>query len=189
MQASVVAGSLADRLEPLPPRLGLMCHLIRWSAVAWIGWALGLVLMVWSSPGTVERVYGRFLNTDLGGLPIIDYAAAFFVVLVDWSVSALVVVFVWRLFGAYLRGSIFTVESVEVMRCVGWIGVAAVAADIASRPLVTLLLTRHLSVGHAVHVWAEPNDMLHVLIALFIVALAHVYTVGVQIADENRQIV
>lgn len=189
MQANVVAGSSPDRLEALPWHLVLMCHLIRWSAVAWIGWALGLVLMVWSSPKSVERVYGRFLNTDLGGLPAVDYTAAFFVVLVDWSVSALVVVFVWRLFGAYLRGSIFTMESVDEMRRAGWMGVAAIAADIVSRPLVTLVLTRHLPDGHAVHVWAEPNDMLHALMALFIVAVAHVYKVGVEIADENRQIV
>ncbi len=90
--------------------------------MVWIGWALALVLMVWSSPDSVARVYGRFLNTGLGGLPFVDYAAAFFVVLVDWSVAALVVVFVWRLFGAYLRGSIFTVwnPSTKCAAPAGW---------------------------------------------------------------------
>ncbi len=66
-------------------------------------------------------------------------------------------------------------------------GVAAIAADIASRPLVTLFQTRHLPDGHAVQVWAEPNGMLHALMSLFIVALAHVYKVGVEISEEKNQ--
>jgi hypothetical protein len=46
-----------------------------------------------------------------------------------------------------------------------------------------------LSEGPQRHFWIMPNDLLHLLLALFIVAFAHIFRVGVEIADDNRQIV
>ncbi len=74
-------------------------------------------------------------------------------------------------------------------RAGGWTGVAAVAADILARPLIAYALTLHLSEGPQRHFWIMPNDLLHLLLALFIVAFAHIFRVGVEIADDNRQIV
>jgi hypothetical protein len=50
-------------------------------------------------------------------------------------------------------------------------------------------LTQHLGESQRHHFWTNPNDLLHLLLALFIVALAHIFGAGVAIADENRQIV
>jgi Protein of unknown function (DUF2975) len=101
----------------------------------------------------------------------------------------LIVVFIWRLFGHYLRGDIFSAAAVAEMGRAGWTGVAAVVADLLSRPLVAYALTPHLGEGARHHFWIMPNDLLHLLLALFIVALAEIFRAGVEIADDNRQIV
>jgi len=182
----------ADRQNALTQRVAGLCHLIRLAALAWIGWTLLIILSNWSSIDTIKRSWGHYLKADLTALPLAHYAEAFAVVLFDWAIAALVVVFVWRLFGCYLRGSIFSAEAVSEMRNLGWAGVAAVVADIGARPLLQLIMTQHLGSGVSagrIWLWAEPNDALHLLMALFIVAVAHIFKTGVEIADDNRQIV
>lgn len=178
-----------DRSLLLRERLGFLCHAIRWVGVAWIAWALISIVMLCGDPASAAATYGRLFQRDLSGLPQTDHLAALAVLMIDWGIAAAVVFFVFRLFGHYLNGQIFTGEAVDAMRCVGVAGVAAVAADVLSRPLLGVLLTRHLGDGQPFHIWTEPNDLLHLLMALFILALAHVFKTGVEIADENRQIV
>lgn len=181
-----------DRQHALQMRVAGLCHLIRFAALAWIGWTLLIILSHWTDIEVVKQSWGQYLKIDLTALPPAHYAEAFAVVLIDWAIAALVVVFVWRLFGCYLRGSIFSAEAVEVMRKLGWAGVAAVAADMTARPLLQLIFTQHLETGVSTGrpwIWAEPNDALHLLMALFIVAIAHIFRTGVEIADDNRQIV
>src|SRR5215472_1839609 len=101
----------------------------------------------------------------------------------------IIVVFIWRLFGHYLRGEIFSPSPVKEMWRAGWTGVAAVVTDIVARPLVAYALTQHLSESQRHHFWTAPDDLLHLLLALLIVALAHIFRAGVAIADDNRQIV
>jgi hypothetical protein len=50
-------------------------------------------------------------------------------------------------------------------------------------------LTQHLSESERHHFWTNPNDILYLLLALFVVALAHIFRASVEIADDNRQIV
>lgn len=179
-----------DRQQALRNRVSTLCHLIRWAAVAWIIWVLGLIVTTWSDVDQLKRSWGSMLNLDLTALPSAHYAAAFATILIDWSIAGVVVIFVWRLFGCYLRGSIFSGEAVDEMRCLGWAGLAAVSADIVVRPILQWLFSMHLDVGpQLAGFWLEPNDALHILMALFVVALAHIFRTGVEIADDNRQII
>jgi hypothetical protein len=185
-----VALDTGNRQQELRQRVSGLCHLIRWVSVAWITWTLAIIVMKWSDIDALKQSWGHYLNLDLTALPSSHYTAALAVVLADWAIAALVVVFVWRLFGCYLRGSIFSVEAVTEMRNLGLAGVAATAADMIARPLIQVLLSWHLGSGSRSFVfWAEPNDVLHILMALFVVALAHIFKTGVEIADDHRQIV
>jgi Protein of unknown function (DUF2975) len=180
----------SEHLSALQQKVAGLCHLIRWASLAWIGWALAIILQKWTNIEVLKQTWGRYLNLDLTALPASHHAFAFAVVLFDWAIAALLVVFVWRLFGCYLRGSIFTAEAVTEMRNIGYAGVASVAADMIARPLIQVLLSWHLGAGaRSFTFWAEPNDVLHILMALFVVALAHIFKAGVEIADDHRQII
>ena|SRR5215831_17468982 len=183
--------SVHPRSDPrvLHRRVALLCHAIRWSAVAWGLWATAAVFMLFASPGRVAEHYGRALKVDLGHLPASGYSMVLTIIVLDLALAWLVVAFVWRLFGRYLRGDIFSHAAVAEMWRAGWAGVAAVAADLIARPLLAYALTLHLDESQRHHFWTTPNDLLHLLMALFIVALAHIFRAGVEIADDNRQIV
>jgi Protein of unknown function (DUF2975) len=170
-------------------RVAPLCHAIRLSALVWIVWASAVTLSVFASPTRVAEHYGHFLKVDLTTLPTWGYVTALAIILVDLAIAWLIVMFVWRLFGHYLRGEIFSPAAVNEIWCGGWTGVAACVADIVARPLVAYALTRHLSDGPHYRFWTDPNDLLHLWLALFIVALAHIFKAGVEIADDNRQIV
>jgi len=181
---------VTDRQDALRRRVAGLCHLIRWVAAGWTAWSLAMIVKNWSDIEVLKRTWGHHLQLDLTALPALHYAAAFGIVLGDWAVSAVVVLFVWRLFGCYLRGSIFTAEAAGEMRNLGIAGVAAVAADVVVRPLIAILLSWRLGGGaFNAAFWIEPNDVLHMLMALFVAAVAHILKVGAEIADDNQQIV
>src|SRR5262245_49340135 len=122
--------------DALRRRVAPLCHAIRLSAVVWIVWASAATLSVFATKARVAEHYGRVLHADLGGLPTSGYVTALAIILVDLAIAWIIVVFVWRLFGHYLRGEIFTTSAVTQMWRAGCAGVAAVAADIVARPLV-----------------------------------------------------
>src|SRR5262245_49477894 len=145
--------------DVLRRRVAPLCHAIRLSALAWISWASVATLSVFQSPARVAEHFGRVLNVDLTNLPTSGYAIALTIILVDLAIAWLIIVFIWRLFGHYLRGEIFSSAAVNEMWRGGWTGVAAVVADIVGRPLVAYALTQHLSDGPRHHFWPHPNDL------------------------------
>lgn len=184
------AAAHPDMHAALSRRLAPLCHAVRLSAAAWIVWVAFVTVRHWSDAAEIARGYGHYLKLDLSRLPASDHAIAFAMVLADVAVAAVVVVFVWRLFAHYLRGEIFTLGAVDEMRRLGWAGCAAVAADIVVRSLQPVILTRHLDGGaRSLSLWIEPNDLLHLMMALFFVVLAVIFKTGVEIADDHRQIV
>ena len=175
--------------QALHRRVAPLCHIIRLFALIWILWATASTLMVFASPERVAAHYGSALKVDLTSLPLSGYAVALVIIMLDLAIAWLIVLFVWRLFGHYLRGDIFSIAAVREMWRAGWTGFAAVVADIIARPLLAYVLTQHSSEHQRYHFWTTPNDLLHLLLALFIVALAHIFRAGVEIADDNRLIV
>ncbi len=76
------------------------------------------------------------------------------------------------------------------MRNLGLAGVASVVVDVIVRPWIALSLSLHLGPGARTGaIWIEPNDVLHMLMALFVISVAHVSKAGAEIADDNQQIV
>ena len=173
----------------LTRRIASLCHAIRCSALLWGVWATAMTLMVFASPDRVAEHYGRFFKIDLTNLPTSGYVLALLIIVLDVALAWLVVVFVWRLFGHYLKADIFSHAAVDEMWRCGWTGFAAVVGDILARPALAYALTQHLSSSQRHHFWTDPNDLLHLMLALFVVAVAFIFRAGVEIADENRQIV
>lgn len=174
----------------LPLRIHLLCHAIRWVALAWIGWAIAVVIAQWSDRGGIVRNYGRMLGLDLTAMPDSHYLAAAGIICLDVAAAACIVIFVWRLFGHYLKGNVFTRAAVDEMRNAGIAGLVAVAADIVARPAIVAVMTLHLNASpHPFKIWGQPNDALHLLMAAFIVVIAHIFKAGVDLAEDHRQIV
>lgn len=174
----------------LGPRLALACHVIRFTALAWIAWAVFAVVSTWSDPTRVARIYGHLLKLDLAGYSSTQHMASFVVLLVDLAASALVVLLVWRLFGHFLAGRILSVATADEMRSLGIAGVLALVVDMVARPAVAAILSAHVTGAEGrFDIWGQPNDLLHLMMALFIVVVASVLRTGVAIAEEHRQIV
>lgn len=170
-------------------RIAPLCHIIRWAAVAWIGWAVVQTLSVFIDNAALSALYSKLLNVQLGVLPTASHVLSLIVVVVDLLLAMLFVTFVWRLFGLYLHGRIFTSAAITEMAYVGWAGLCAVCVDILARPTIAYILTQHIEDADRAHFWIVPNDLLVIVIALFVLALSRIYKVGVAIADENKQIV
>lgn len=189
MTLDIAQGSPAPH-RVLPPTIHFLCHAIRWAALAWIAWAVLNVMAQWSDREGIVRNYGRMLGLDLNAMPDANYLAAAGIICLDVAITAFIVIFVWRLFAHYLNGDIFTRGAADEMRNVGFAALAAVAADILARPAIVALMTQHLDRGHpAFKVWAQPNDALHLLMAAFVVVIAHIFKAGVDLAEDHRQIV
>ena len=173
----------------LTRRIASLCHVVRWSALLWVASATAITLMVFANPDRVAEHYGRFFNVDLTNLPTSGYAMALLIIVLDLALAWLLVAFIWRLFGHYLKADIFSHAAVDEMWRCGWTGVVAVVTDMIARPALAYALTQHLSSSQRHHFWIAPDDLLHLMLALVVVALAFIFRKGVEIADENRQIV
>lgn len=175
--------------SPLLRKIGWLCHAIRILAAIWVLWAGVLLVQQWADRAHVADLYGRFFHADLGAMSQVQYLGAAGLVFVDWAVAALMVAALWRLFRAYLAGHVFTVDAAVWLRRVGSLGLLATAIDILTRPLVALIFLGHLDTGHWGAFFLAPRDMLHVIFAVFVLSLAHIFKAAAELADDHAQIV
>lgn len=144
----------------------------------------------WSSAASIANGYGRFLKTDLPTIAPWQQAAAFGVNFVIWLVAAYACYNAWKLFSTYLQGRIFTVDAAIWLRRVAFFGLVAVCAGIASRPLISVILTSHLPQGqHLVNLFFRPEDLLNLLLLGGFLALSHIHKTAAEIAGEHAQFV
>lgn len=187
---TAVSSPSAEGATPLGSRLALVCHAIRVAAVVWAAWAFYAITSLWGDPARVEKIYSRAVGADNSGATTTQHLGAFAILLIDWAFAAVLAVIVWRLFGHFLAGRIIDIQAVDEMRCLGLAGVAAMVVDILARPLVAAVMSSHVAVvPHRFAVWVQPHDLLHIMMALFVLVLAGVLRRGVVIAEEHRQIV
>jgi hypothetical protein len=66
-----------DRQADLRRRLSTLCHVIRWTSLAWLMWVLGVILLQWTDRAEVARFYGQWFKRDLSALPGFDYGLGF----------------------------------------------------------------------------------------------------------------
>lgn len=173
-------------------RIGRLCHLIRAAAVLWAGWTLLVTIRGWSDSAKLLTDVGHVFQVDLSGVADAQYISSFIIDLGSWTAVAAVSYCIWRLFGSYLQGRIFTVDAAVWMQRIGIAGIVAVLTALVDRRMVWLILTSHanlpLSTRLSVHLLV-PNDLLEVLFCLFVIALARVFKVAAEMADDHARIV
>jgi hypothetical protein len=182
----------ASRLAALKKRIGWICQCVRFSAAGLAVWTLALNIFYWSDAKAISNSYGRLLEKDLSGLQIWQQAGAFGVNFLVWLLSACACYSAWRLFTAYLRGSIFAAETNRWLHRTALYGVAAQALSIVTRPLVSVILTMHFPAGQklrVLNIFLQPSDLSTLLLLLGLLALAHIQAAATEIAEDHAQIV
>src|SRR5215471_7332840 len=99
-----------------PLRIGWLCHLIRAASAAQAAWTLALTAWWWSDAAAIEKAYGTFLKVDVSGASSLQYGIAVAINLCSWALYAAISFCIWRQFGAYLQGRVFTVDAAIRMR-------------------------------------------------------------------------
>jgi hypothetical protein len=179
---------VADRSD-LRGRIGWICHGLRLAALLWIAWILVMVLITWSDRTPVLQAYGQWLGMDLTGVSASRYAVAFGLVLADLAVAATVAFCIWRLFGTYLAGRVFTTDAALWLRRTGVAAIAAVVIDVLLRLLIVSLLSGQFILVPARGFFVLPQDLLHLIFGLFLLALAHIFKAAAEMAEDHAQIV
>src|ERR1700730_16986659 len=187
----------ADTTDPLPhaalrARIAWLCHLTRAAAVGWAAWMLIAVVWVGTDPAKIASNLGHYLNADLGAISPSQFAWTFWVSVAAWIPGAAVAYCIWRLFGAYLAGRIFTGAPAAWVQRIGIAGLIALLVAIVARRIDWLILTSHADVPLSTRLFIQivvPSDLLQVLFCLFVLAIGHVFRTAVQIADDNANIV
>jgi hypothetical protein len=121
----------------LRARIVWLCYLTRAAAGCWAAWVLLAVVWMWSDPAKLASNLGYYLNADLSALTPSEFAWACGVHIAAWTAVAYCI---WRLFGTYLGGRIFTADAAA------WLehGVAGlIAVSIMGRRIDCLVLTSH----------------------------------------------
>ena len=174
----------------LRARIGWICHALRIAAVVWFAWGSALLLFVWSDRARITQGWGQLFSLDLSGISDARYAAAFAVALVALAVSAVVAACLWRLASTYLAGRVFTVDAALWLRRTGIAGFTAIAVDIVARLAVASILTGQFApVPTRGFIYVMPQDVLHLIFAAFVFALAYIFQAAAELADDHAQIV
>lgn len=173
----------------LRARISRICYGLRIAAVLWALWILAMDIVVWADKTAVLEAYGRWLSADLSGVSDLRYMAAFAIVLVDWCGAVAIVFCLWRLVGTYLDGRVFAVDAALWLRRAGLTAIVVIVVDVLARLATASILISHLTLIPARGFFALPQDLLHLIFALFILALAHIFKAAAEMADDQAQIV
>ncbi len=177
------------KYDALRGRIGWLCQLLRFAAAAYGVWTFATIAYFWSDE---SLVVGRFsaLGVDVAGASAAQRLAAFGVSFVIWLLLVAACYSGWRLFSIYLAGRIFTADAATWLRRLALFGLLAALIDIATRPLISIILTAHKEAGqHMVSVFVRPEDLSTLLLLATLLALAHIQKTAAEIANEHAQFV
>jgi hypothetical protein len=195
MSALSPTGRLSPILSPqaaLRARIGWLCHLIRIAAVVWALWILATIAWYWSDSAAIVKGFGGFLKVDLSGVSNVQYALAVAGKLGSWALQAAVSYCIWRQFGTYLQGRIFTIDAAMWMRRVGIAGLAALLFSLVWRHLIIVILAFHVHLPARTFLsgpWAGPFDLLQALFCLAVIGFAQIYNAAADMVDDHARIV
>ena len=176
----------------LRAEIAWLCHLVRLAALGWAAWMLFAMLRVWADPARTANIVGNYLKADLGVPSSLQVTLGFAAYVAAWISIAAVAYCIWRLFGTYLRGRIFTADAAAWVQRVGIAGLIAVAVSIVTRRIGWFILTWHADLPLGTRLFTEfvvPNDLLEIWFSLFVLAIGLVFRTAVQIEDDNASIV
>ena len=180
----------ASYRRDLRARIGWICHALRIAAILWITWLLGFVVYYWSDKAQMLKNYERIFSVDLGDVSAARYAAAFAAVMVSLAVGAIVVVCIWRLATTYLAGRVFTVDAALWLRRTGFAAISATIVDVLMRVVAaSILVGQFVPISPRGYYYLLPQDLLHMIFAVFVFALAYIFKAAAEMAEDQAQIV
>jgi len=176
----------------LRARIGWLCHLIRIAALANALWILASIAWYWSDSAAILQAYSRLLKADVSGVSTVQYAIALAGNLGFWSLQAAVSYCIWRQFGTYLQGRIFTVAAATWMHRVGVAGLGALLFGLVWRHLIIIILAFHVPLPMSTLLagpWAGTFDLLQAVFCLTVIGLAQIYNAAAEMVDDHAQII
>lgn len=187
---SLVSPAPIASVEALRARIGWLCQILRLTAAAYALWVFALLALHWSDGSDIARAYGHWLRTDLHEIPAVQRVGGFLIQMVPWGLTVGACVNLWLLFSGFLAGRVFTVDAALTLRRLSLFGLAAVAIDMASRPILSMLMTIHLPPGSRhIGLFFQPNDLLNLMFLGGLLALGQVFKTAAEIAEDNAGIV
>lgn len=177
-------------IAALRARIGRLCHALRLAALAYPLWIFVLLALHWSNADEVTRAYAHWLRAPLLEVPVEQRAGGFLVQMVSLGFTTLACLNLWRLFGGFLAGRVFTLDAALTLRRLSLFGLVAVAIDLVSRPLLSGLMTLHMPPGSRhLAIFFQPQDVLNLMFLGGLFALAQVFKVAAEIAEDHAAIV
>jgi len=173
----------------LRARIAWICQALRLAAVIWVVWELVFVVIHWSDKAAVLTSYERVFSTVLV-VSTARYAVAFGVVMVSLAVIFVIAFCLWRLAGTYLAGRVFTVDAALWLRRTAIAGLAGIIVSVIARVVVASILTgRWVPMSPLGFFYIVPQDVLHLIFVIVVLALAHIFKAAAEMADDQAQIV
>ncbi len=186
---------------PLPPtspdqvalrqKIGALCHLVRVLGIAYGVWMLVAIVRFWRHEEWVIYTFNMRLKTNIGGVSVLQRVEAFTLDILTWLLLIGTIVGVWRLFGGFLKGSIFTVDAARRLRAIGLFGIATIAVGLACQPLKAMIVTAHLTNKPAFTdmLFFDAASLLNFTFCAMLIALAHVFKSASELASDNAGII
>jgi hypothetical protein len=186
---SVLQSAGQPSIPLLREKIGWLCQLIRRLIVAWLIWQLYSNLLPLISPAQSAGDWNRYWGLPPETVTVTKVVINRAIVFVSLGAAAVLGMAVWKLMSGYLAGDILSAEAARRLRLVGLTGLASAVIDIIVRPLMLGVLSSDILKQVRFIDWFEPRDLLYVLIALFVLALAYIQGTAAEISDEHRQFV
>lgn len=173
----------------LRARIGWLCQVVRGAVLVYPLWLAAALAVFWMDDAAIRAVYPAADGEASGAIPPETRLAAMAVAAAIWALVALGCACVWRLFSLYLKGHVFSAEAAAWLHRAGAIGVLALAADVAARPLLAWILAAQAPGGLLGFVRVGPTDLMLGLLFVGVLALAQVFRAAAEIAEEHAQFV
>ena len=174
---------LSDK-NSLPAPLAMVCQLARLAVAGWVIWMFVFYTKLWSDKDTIQRVYSEVAGHALEPISGFQQACGYSTTLLTSLASAVLVVKNWQLFGRYIAGDIFSRQAVFAFRAMARMVVVVAIVELVMRWAAFSIVS-----NGGFTFWFMPNDALDGAIVLGIVIQAEIFSAGVVIADEHKQIV
>jgi hypothetical protein len=179
---------------PLSPlaRVRHIAGLMRALALLGGGLFSAAALAVWTSPALIETMALHQLGLAPDRItitPLVQLAGAL-VAALPLALGIYGLVQVWRLFGEYAQGRVFTLEACTCLRRLAWSLIAAAAAQVAARTLLGLVLTLNNPPGkRMLLIHLTSNDYAFLVFGVLLLGIAWVMVEAARLAQEHAEFV
>jgi hypothetical protein len=155
----------------------------------WIVWSLYVTLEPLGAASQAAVDWNKYWELPEGTVTVSKVFANRAVFLFNWALAAWLAYAVWKLMSGYLTGDILSAAAATRLRLVGVSGLVTALFDVVSPPLALSTLSASI-IGKVPFLnWFEPRQLLYILIALFVIAIAYIQRTAAEISDEHRQFV